>query len=140
MILFKRLTEEAILPKRSSEGAAGFDLYLSGDSDHLAPGEYKTFETGIRVTLESNHVGNIRPRSGWALKYGVDVLGGVIDSDYQGEIKVILINHGQESLYFNTGDRIAQLVVTDFHSHMAETVHDPDESTRGEGGFGSTGR
>lgn len=140
MILFKRLTEEAILPKRSSEGAAGFDLHLSGDSDHLAPGEYKAFETGIRVTLEHNQVGIIKPRSGWAYKYGLDVLAGVIDSDYQGEIKVILINHGQEPLYFNTGDRIAQLVVTDFHSHMAETVHDPDESTRGEGGFGSTGR
>ena len=141
MILFRRTSDEAVLPVRSTEGAAGFDLYYSGDSTHLSPGEHAMFETDIQVTLENNQVGIIKPRSGWAAKYGLDVLAGVIDSDFQGTIKVILINHGQNAVYINHQDRIAQMIVTDFHSHMAETVHEPDEeTTRGEGGFGSTGR
>jgi dUTP pyrophosphatase len=138
MIKFKTLTQTAQIPKRATEGSAGFDLHYDGDSCVLAEGEHAIFKTGIAMRIEPKQVGIIKPRSGWAYKYGVDVLAGVIDSDYRGELQVILINHGNRPLRIMSGDRIAQLVVTNYEP-QAKTVSALDDTGRGSGGFGSTG-
>ena len=138
MIKFKRKTQTAIIPVRSTEGAAGFDLYYDGDSLELFPGQRHMFLTGIAVGLPEGSKAKIMPRSGWAYKYGIDVLAGLIDEDYTGEIKVILINHGDRSLHINHQDRIAQLVVSRYIKDSIE-VDRLDDTDRGAGGFGSTG-
>jgi dUTP pyrophosphatase len=138
MIKFKKLHPQAVLPTRATDGSAGFDLTYIGDSTILREGEHAVFETGIAMQTEPAKAGIIKPRSGWAVKYAVDVLAGVIDPDYTGELKVILINHGIEPLNIYTGDRIAQLVVMPFETeaHEVDNLHATD---RGCGGFGSTG-
>ena len=138
MIKFKRLNKEAKIPKRATEGAAGFDLHYAGYSTVLHIGERVIFETGVACELPGGCMGIIKPRSGWAAKYGVDVLAGLIDTDYRGEIKVILINHGDRPLHINTGDRIAQLVATGFISESYE-IDNLSATDRGTSGFGSTG-
>ena len=155
MIAFKRLNEDATTPTRGTEGSAGFDLYYSGLPTELEVGGYALFDTGIQMSLPKDRVGNIKPRSGLAVKYGIDTMAGVIDSDYRGEIKVILINHGKSpvtfrkgdrailndfSLRIRKGDRIAQLVVTTYHADVQEVMEELETTARGEGGFGSTGR
>lgn len=141
MIIFKCLNAAAVIPTRGTEGSAGFDLYYSGLSVELAAGEYGIFDTGIQMSMSPNLVGNIRPRSGLAVKYGIDTMAGTIDSDYRGEIKVVLINHGKRSICLRQGERIAQLVVSPFCCDVQEyTVEKFDETDRGIGGFGSTGR
>ena len=140
MILFRRMNKDATIPVRSSEGAAGFDLYYSGLSMSILPKEYAVCETGIQMSLSPDLIGDIKPRSGLAVKYGIDTMAGVIDSDYRGEIKVVLINHGKETAFFRRGDRIAQLVVTNFYSDVQEVTEDLDTTARGVNGFGSTGR
>lgn len=138
MIKFKRLTDTAQLPKRASDGAAGFDLHFDGDSTELYPGEQKIFNTNIAVELGDNNVGIIKPRSGWARKYGIAVQAGVIDPDYRGAIQVILINLGERSVHIRSGDRIAQMISVKFDGESCET--DFLRSTnRGTSGFGSTG-
>jgi dUTP pyrophosphatase len=138
MIKFLRLTNTAQLPKRATDGAAGFDLHFDGDSCVLREGEHAIFKTGIASQLSPGLAGVIKPRSGWAAKFGIDVLGGVIDEDYTGEIQVILINHGRRPLHINHGDRIAQLVVTSYVYH-AQEADELSETARGSCGFGSTG-
>ena len=138
MIKFKKLTPSAVIPKRATDGSAGFDLTYIGDSLVLREGEHAIFETGIAMQIPKHYAGIIKPRSGWAAKYAVDVLAGVIDSDYTGELKVILINHGREPLQIYTGDRIAQLVVTSHISNSCE-IDNLHATDRGCGGFGSTG-
>lgn len=138
MIKFKKLTPEAKLPKRATGGSAGFDLHYSGYSCVLKEGEQALFKTDISVQMPMNAVGIIKPRSGWALKYGVDVLGGVIDPDYTGELGVILINHGRQPLNIYTGDRIAQIVFMPKLSDVCE-IDNLHATGRGSSGFGSTG-
>lgn len=138
MIKFKKLNKEAKIPERATTGAAGFDLHYTGYSTVLHIGKRVIFETGIACELPGGCMGIIKPRSGWAAKYGVDVLAGLIDTDYRGEIKVILINHGDRPLHINTGDRIAQLVVTGFISESYE-IDNLSATDRGTSGFGSTG-
>lgn len=138
MIKFKRLTESAILPRRATDGAAGFDLHFDGDSFELFPGERQILGTGIAVEFAHGIAGVIKPRSGWAAKYGVDVLAGLIDTDFRGEVKVILINHGDRPLQIHTDDRVAQLVVIGYGTSYEE-VKALDETERGACGFGSTG-
>lgn len=138
MIKFKRLTDTAKLPERATSGAAGFDLSYDGDSCVLREGEHAMFRTGISIATNPGIAGIIKPRSGWAAKYGIDVLAGVIDSDFRGEIQVILINHGNRPLHINHGDRIAQLVVIGY-AECSEEVDNLDDTGRGTGGFGSTG-
>ena len=138
MIKFKRLTDTAQLPKRATDGAAGFDLHFDGDSTELYPGEQKIFNTNIAVELGANNVGIIKPRSGWAAKCGVAVQAGVIDSDFRGAIQVILINLGERPLHIYHGDRIAQMVVTQFVGEASE-VDFLSATDRGCGKFGSTG-
>lgn len=138
MIRFKKLTETAQLPKRATDGAAGFDLHYDGESLELYPGERQILATGIAVEFDYGIAGIIKPRSGWAAKYGIDVLAGVIDTDYRGEVKVILINHGDRPVQIRTDDRIAQLVVTMYEPHSCE-IDNLSATDRGSSGFGSTG-
>jgi dUTP pyrophosphatase len=132
------LSEGAKMPSRGSAYSAGADLYAN-ESKTLGPGEFGTIKTGIRVALPENRYGRIAPRSGLAAKHGIDVLAGVIDSDYRGEILVVLINHGKLPFKVEKGMAIAQLIVE--KCQLVTFVSSPDrfDSTgRGERGFGST--
>ena len=139
ILKFKKTDQKAIIPRRQTEGAAGFDLHAL-EAEYL----HKTttplmVRTGISVEIPPGHVGLIRDRSGLAAKHGITVLAGVIDADYRGELKVILAHHGHGALNIQPGERIAQLVVTvcpDFEVHEVEDLSDTE---RGAGGFGSTG-
>jgi dUTP pyrophosphatase len=107
----------------------------------LEPGERLMVPTGLAMAIPKGYEGCVRPRSGWAWKHGLTVLNspGTIDSDYRGEIKVILYNTGKEPILIANGERIAQLVVQVVPQIMVSVVSELDETTRGEGGFGSTG-
>jgi len=130
------------LPAYESAGAAGMDLRAAVDSPLvLAPGARAAVPTGLAMALPPGFEGQVRPRSGFALRDGVTTLNtpGTIDSDYRGEVKVILINHGAEAVSVRRGDRIAQLVVAPVTQSVWAEVKSLDETARGAGGFGSTG-
>jgi dUTP pyrophosphatase len=132
------------LPAYESAGAAGMDLRAAvadGDSTVLRPGARAAVPTGVAIALPRGFEAQVRPRSGLALRSGVVPLNtpGTIDSDYRGEIKVILINHGAEDVTIRRGDRIAQLVIAPVTQARWTEVENLDETSRGEGGFGSTG-
>jgi dUTP pyrophosphatase len=111
------------------------------DSISVAPGERKLIPTGIRIALPLGTEAQIRPRSGLAIRHGISMVNapGTIDSDYRGEIQVILINHGQENFEINRGDRIAQMVIAPVLRTEWKQVDSLDDTDRGEGGFGHTG-
>jgi dUTP pyrophosphatase len=149
-IHFKRLHPEAILPTRATPGSAGLDLYACHDPlvskwltpcVVLAPGERRMVSTGWAVDIPYGFEGQVRPRSGLALREGLTVLNspGTIDSDYRGELCVLLINFGTEPVVIRQGDRIAQLVIAPVAMTEAIEVDALPESERGAGGFGSTG-
>jgi dUTP pyrophosphatase len=132
-------------PAQQTKGAAGADLLAALPSSEpliLKPGERAAVPTGIAIALPENYEAQVRPRSGLALHYGVTVLNapGTIDADYRGEIKVILVNHGTEPFTVNRGDRIAQLVIAPVTAIALTEVEALDETERGHGGHGSTGR
>lgn len=141
LVKFKSADKEAILPARATEGAAGLDLHAS-ESGEILPGQRALVSTGLVMELPKGFEGQIRPRSGLAFKHGVTVLNspGTIDWDYRGVVKVLLINHGQESFKFNSGDRIAQLVVAPVSNAQAVVTTVISDTNRGSGGFGSTGK
>jgi dUTP pyrophosphatase len=128
------------LPRYATDGAAGMDV-LSAEEVTLAPGERHAVATGLAVAIPPGYEIQVRPRSGLALKHGIGVPNtpGTIDSDYRGELKVILINHGVEPFPIHRGDRIAQLVLAPVTLAEWDEVDELDETTRGAGGFGSTG-
>lgn len=133
------------LPSRASAAAAGFDLSAAmpeGAPLTLAPGARALVPTGFAIALPDGHEGQVRPRSGLAAKHGVTVLNapGTIDADYRGEVKVILINHGAEPFVVRRGERIAQLVVAPVAVVDVVEADALDDTARGAGGFGSTGR
>ena len=131
------------LPTYATKGSAGMDLRANLQEDVvIAPGERKLISTGLKISLPVGYEAQIRPRSGLALKKGVTVLNspGTVDSDYIGDIGVILINHGEESLTISNGDRIAQMVIAKHETVEFEHVESLDETERGAGGFGSTGK
>jgi dUTP pyrophosphatase len=140
MLKVKRLSAHAVLPAYAHPGDAGLDLY-SAVSATLEPGERKLIGTGISIELPANTEGNVRPRSGLALKHGITVLNspGTIDCGYRGEVGVILINHGAAPFDVQPGMKIAQLVVAPYVSVDVRETLDLAESMRGQGGFGSTG-
>jgi dUTP pyrophosphatase len=126
-----------------SDGAAGMDLAASVDSDVvIAPGERQLVGSGVAIALPRGYEAQVRPRSGLALKHGVTVLNapGTIDEDYRGEIKVLLINHGQEPFVVKAGERIAQLVIAAVARVRLDEQATLDETVRGAGGYGHTGR
>lgn len=135
-MLVKRLTETAILPTRGSPGAAGLDLYADGYAD-AGPGDVVSIATGISVAIPEGYVGLVWPRSGLAFKRGVQVLAGVVDADYRGEVRVLLT--AQAPMQINPGDRIAQLLIQPVEMVTAEEAETLPETVRGHGGFGSTG-
>lgn len=130
------------LPQYATSASAGMDLLAAiEDAVELAPGERMLVPTGIGIALPEGYEAQVRPRSGLAAKHGITVLNtpGTIDADYRGEIKVILINHGQEPFEITRGMRIAQMVIARY-TQIAWTETDSlDETARGAGGFGSTG-
>lgn len=129
----KRLTSSAILPTRGSDGAAGLDLYADGAADAYMV----SVSTGIAVAIPHGYVGLVWPRSGLAWERGVQVLGGVIDSDYRGEVRVMLTSTAP--LRINPGDRIAQLLIQPVGMCGVKEVSELPATARGVDGFGSTG-
>jgi dUTP pyrophosphatase len=138
MIEFSKLSQEAKIPVRQTEGSAGFDLHATV---HLSvwPEEWMPIKTGIAVRIPEGCVGIIKPRSSLAVKHGINVLAGVIDSDYRGELIVVLINHGEDRFDVSAGDRVAQLLVTPIVTESIEVAW-LDDTARGVNGFGSTGK
>lgn len=133
-----RLCDEAELPKRGSDGAAGYDLQ-STEPMVILPGKRAVVPTGISIELPPNVYGRIAPRSGLAVKHGIQVGAGVIDADYRGEIKVVLFNHDMNPYIIKPGYRIAQLVLERCETPVVEEIYDTSDTQRGGGGFGSTG-
>ena len=137
--------EGLLLPAYETAGAAGMDLRAAVAEDApvtLAPGARALVPTGLKIALEPGYEAQVRPRSGLALKHGLTCLNspGTVDSDYRGEVGVILINHGQEPFVIKRGERIAQLVIARHEQAATVEVATLDETARGTGGFGSTGR
>ena len=131
------------LPKYATQDSAGIDLLAAISEDiTLAPMQRKLVKTGIAIALEKGYEAQIRPRSGLALKHGISLVNspGTIDADYRGEIGVILINLGDEDFTIKRGDRIAQMVIAQYSQAEFIEVETLDETARGAGGFGSTGR
>lgn len=142
-ILIKKIFKDVNLPKYETGGSSGLDLeaYVNDDII-LAPGERKLIPTGISVAIPDTMEIQIRPRSGLAFKNGISVVNtpGTIDSDYRGEIKVLLINHSNENFIIKKFQRIAQMVVSPIIKAKLKVVEELPETIRGEGGFGSTGQ
>ncbi|OVE70671.1 deoxyuridine 5'-triphosphate nucleotidohydrolase [Clostridium diolis] len=139
-LLVEKINEKAIIPFKAHEGDAGMDLF-SIEEVELKPMERKLIHTGIKIQLPHNTEAQIRPRSGLALKNGITVLNtpGTIDEGYRGEIGIILINLGNEDFKVEEGMKIAQIVIKSTLLLDVEEVIELTETTRGEGGFGSTG-
>jgi dUTP pyrophosphatase len=135
----KLLSDDAKIPFRANKTDAGADL-CSIENLIIGPLERKAVSTGISIEIPEGYYGRIAPRSGLAYKNGIDVLAGVVDSAYRGEIKVILFNSDKDCNFeINNGDRIAQLIIEDHFNFEFEIVNDLTYTTRGSGGFGSTG-
>ena len=137
----KRLDKELPLPNYKHFGDAGMDI-CSSETYALQPGEHRLFKTGVHMAIPEGYEVQVRPRSGLAYKHGISIVNapGTIDHGYRGEFGVILINLGKEPYEVKRGERVAQLVFNKFESVNLIEVDDLDETERGEGGFGSTGR
>ena len=142
-ILIKKLNSKVKLPKYKTNGSSGMDLMAFIDQPvSIMPKRSELIPTGISIAIPDNTEVQIRPRSGLAVKNNISVLNtpGTIDSDYRGELKVVLYNHGSEKFIVNNEDRIAQMVLVPIIKATFEEVNDLPETIRGEGGFGSTGK
>ena len=142
-IFIKKLKPSAQLPSYKTNGASGMDLMAFIDKPiELKPGKSYLVPTGLSVAFSNEYEIQIRPRSGLAAKNNITVLNtpGTIDSDYRGELKIILFNHGNENFVINNNDRIAQMVLTPINKMELEETNELPETIRGEGGFGSTGK
>ncbi len=136
-----RLDPDLPVPAAAHPGDGGVDLYARKPT-RIAPGEWQMVPTGVAVAIPAGHAGLVTPRSGLAARHGLGVANGpgLVDSGYRGELAVILINHGTEPVEVGRGERIAQLVVVAVEAQEFVEVDELPESSRGEGGFGSTGR
>ena len=142
-LLIKKLHKNIILPEYKTDGSSGMDLMANVEQTvKILPGEKKIISTGIMVAIPEQYEIQIRPRSGLAAKNGISILNtpGTIDSDYRGEIKVILINLGKYTFEINKNDRIAQMIVCPIIKVELKEVESLPETVRGEGGFGSTNK
>ena len=142
-ILIKRLSKTVSMPKYETTGSSGMDLAADIDEKiEIKPGETKIIPTGLSVSIPQEFEIQIRPRSGLAAKNNISVLNtpGTIDSDYRGEIKIILFNHGTKEFVINNKDRVAQMVLLPIHKMDLEEVKSLPDTLRGKGGFGSTGK
>jgi dUTP pyrophosphatase len=144
IVKIKRLegNSDLPLPSYESEGSSGMDIRASvKEPVHLRPGEIRLIPTGLAVSIPRGYEGQVRPRSGLALKHGIGMVNspGTIDSDYRGEIGIIVINWGEKPFSINRGDRIAQLIITRAYQADILEVDDLDSTQRGGGGFGHSG-
>ena len=140
-LLIKKLQKNIILPEYKTDGSSGMDLMANVEQTvKMLPGEKKIISTGIMIAIPEQYEIQIRPRSGLAAKNGISVLNtpGTIDSDYRGEIKIILINLGKDIFEIKKNDRIAQMIVCPIIKVKLEEVENLPETVRGKGGFGST--
>ena len=137
-LLIKKLSEHALIPTRASPGSVGYDLYSIEDM-HILPYQRGIVCTGIAATIPMGVYGRIAPRSGLAVKHGVQTGAGVVDPDYTGELKVILFNHGSEKFEIKKGDRIAQLILEKCETPLIDEVEEIKDTQRGTRGFGSSG-
>jgi dUTP pyrophosphatase len=133
-----KVTGTGAPPRYASDAAAGADLHAA-EALTLAPGDRAAVATALHLELPPGHVGLVWPRSGLALKHGIDTLAGVVDSDYRGEVKVVLVNHGREPFHIQPGDRIAQLLVQRVERVAFVPADALSGTVRGAGGFGSSG-
>ena len=131
------MSNNAALPERSTNGAVGYDLCASQDCTILAGGK-GLVKIGLSISFPTGLYARIAPRSGLALKKLIDVGAGVVDSDYRGEVGVVLFNHGDQDFEVKMGDRIAQLILEKIDTLPVEEVQGLDNTVRGSGGFGST--
>jgi dUTP pyrophosphatase len=138
LLRFKQLDERAVLPRRGSVLAAGLDV-CSIEDLQIEPRQRATARTGLAVAIPPGFYGRVAPRSGLAAKNGLDVLAGVIDSDYRGEVCCLLYNTGDEPIHLPAGSKICQLIIEQIITPEAAWVSELDETARGAGGFGSTG-
>jgi len=140
-VLVKRLKDNATLPTYMTNGSSGLDLY-SAEEKIIPPGKWEVISTGIAVEIPYGYEGEVRSRSGIAKDHGIFVLNspGTIDSDYRGEVKVILMNLGNEPFKVSIGDRIAQLVIVPVVRAEVLEVEELSSTERNDGGFGHTGR
>lgn len=134
----KKLTKEACIPTRGSGGAVGYDLY-SVDDVVVPPTHRALVSTGIAIVVPAGVYGRVAPRSGLAIRNGIQIGAGVIDPDYTGEVKVVLFNHSHADFLIKKGDRIAQLILERCETPRVEEIGALEETERGAGGFGSTG-
>ncbi len=132
------LSKDARIPTRGSAEAAGYDLYASDDV-RIQHGSRAVVSTGIALKIPAGHYGKIESRSGLALNNGLIALAGVIDSDYRGEVKVILANISSETITILTGTRVAQIIIVPYVNPDIMLVDSLEVTQRGSGGFGSTG-
>ena len=142
-VLIKKLNSKVQLPKYKTNGSSGMDLMAFLESPvNLKPQESELIPTGISIAIPEDTEVQIRPRSGLAAKSNISVLNtpGTIDSDYRGEIKIILFNHGKEDFVINNNDRIAQMIIMPIVKAEFEEVENLPKTLRGSGGFGSTGK
>ena len=137
-LLFKKIHPEAILPSRGSSEACGLDVYSVEDTV-IEPRSRKAVRTGFAVAVPGGFYGRMAPRSGLALKFGIDVLAGVIDADYRGEVLCLLVNLGEDAFQISAGDRIAQLIIEKVAIGEPMWSDELPETERGALGFGSTG-
>jgi len=138
ILRFKQLDPKAVLPTRGSSFAAGLDI-CSIEDVVIGPHQRATARTGLAVAIPHGFYGRVAPRSGLAAKQGLDVLAGVIDSDYRGELCCVLYNTGDAAIVLPAGSKICQLIIEKIITPQATWVNDLDETARGAGGFGSTG-
>ncbi len=140
IVRIKRLTDDAILPQYAHPGDAGMDLFANSELE-IGPGETALVKTGISIELPPNYEAQVRPRSGLALKKQITVLNtpGTIDEGYRGEVGVILINHGKQTFPVEKGMKVAQMVIKPVEQAQVIEVEELSDTSRGEGGFGSTG-
>ena len=142
-ILIKKINKEVITPKYKTDGSSGVDLSAFLDKEVvIKPNSSELIPTGLQVAIPEELEIQIRPRSGLAAKESIGVLNspGTIDSDYRGELKIILFNHGNKDFIINNGDRIAQMVLVPILKMEFEEVDSLPNTVRGQGGFGSTGK
>ncbi|XP_060734478.1 deoxyuridine 5'-triphosphate nucleotidohydrolase, mitochondrial [Tachysurus vachellii] len=139
VLKFVKLTEHATTPTRGSAKAAGFDLYSAYDYT-IAPMDKAIVKTDLQIAVPSGCYGRVAPRSGLAAKHFIDVGAGVVDEDYRGNVGVVLFNFGKETFEVKKGDRVAQLVCERICYPDLQELETLDETERGAGGFGSTGR
>jgi dUTP pyrophosphatase len=137
-VYIKKLEESAVIPTRATDTDAGYDLYSTSDGTIPAGGR-KVVGTGVAIAIPPPYYGRVAPRSGLAVKKGIDVLAGVVDAGYRGEVGVVLQNLSSEDYLFEKGDRVAQLILEQSNSIAWVELDELEDSTRSDGGFGSTG-